>query len=169
MEESLSKSDLYTTQDSCAAWMYYSSTSQALFSLGIIMLCLFCLTMMTPTLDGHRPLTAIGLHFLCFQRYAFTRERRPGQLPGGHMARRGVGRQPNAQMTLPYSPPSSSSLLTSSPLSIASCLLLAARSLFLSNSFCNRFPELNTPFVPAPHCAQLGSRRYRVNAHGSQK
>jgi hypothetical protein len=49
------------------------------------------------------------------------------------------------------------SSLTSSPALIASCFLLAARSLFLSRSFSNFLAELKTPFVPDPQAAQLGS------------
>lgn len=64
---------------------------------------------------------------------------------------------------------SPSSSLTSSPASIAACLLRAARSLFFSNNLSNLFAALNTPFVPAEQAAQLGSLLYLFSAHASQK
>lgn len=57
----------------------------------------------------------------------------------------------------------------SSSASSSAFFFFSSRSLFFSNSFFNFLAELNTPFVPAPHDAQVGSFLYLFRAHGSQK
>lgn len=60
--------------------------------------------------------------------------------------------------TIIYLPQSSSSSSdTSSPASIALALRAAALSVFLTKIFFRFFATLNTPPVPAPQAAQLGS------------